>query len=44
MKIVIFIESSENKIHSVSMESLVAAQKLKNDTNGELHAIILIQI
>ena len=40
MKIVIFIESSENKIHSVSMESLVAAQKLKNDTNGELHAII----
>ena len=40
MKIIIFIESSENKIHPVSLESLVGAQKLKNDTNGELHAII----
>ena len=41
MKIVTFIESSENKIHPVSLESLAAAQKLKNDSNGELHIIIL---
>ena len=39
MKIAIFIESAENKIHPVSLESLVAAQTLKNDTNGELHGI-----
>ena len=40
MKIFTFIESSNNKINPVSLEALVAAQQLKKDTNGEVHAII----
>ena len=32
MKIIIFIESSNNTIHPVSLETIVAAQKLKSDT------------
>ena len=39
MKIITYIESSSNNIHPVSLESLVAAQKLKKETNGEIHAI-----
>ena len=39
MKIIIYIESSSNNIHPVSLESLVAAQQLKKETNGEIHAI-----
>ena len=33
MKIILFIESSNNTIHPVSLETIVAAQKLKSDTN-----------
>jgi len=40
MKIITFIESSNNKIHPVSLEGLVAAQKLKNESGGEVHGII----
>ena len=40
MKIIIFIESSNENIHPVSLEAVVAAQKLKGDTNGEIHAIL----
>ena len=40
MIITAFIESSNNKIHPVSLESLVVGQKLKKDTRGQLHAII----
>ena len=39
MKIIVFIESTNNKIHPVSLESLVAGQKIKNDTQGEIHAV-----
>ncbi len=35
MKILVHIESSNNKIHPVSLESLVAAQKLKQLNNAE---------
>ena len=37
MKIIVFIESSNDKIHSVSLEALVAAQKLKRDNDTEVH-------
>ena len=40
MKIITFLESSNNKIHPVSLEALVAAQKLKNESGGTVHAII----
>ena len=36
MKIIVLIESSNNKIHPVSLEALAAAQKLANDTNSEV--------
>ena len=39
MKIIVFIESSNNKIHPVSLEALVAAQKLKDDNNSEIHVV-----
>ena len=39
MKIIVFIESSNNKIHSVSLEALVAAQKLKCNSDTEVHII-----
>ena len=39
MKIIVFIESSNNKIHPVSLEALVAAQKLKHDNSSEIHTI-----
>ena len=40
MIITTFIESSNNKIHPVSLESLVVGQKLKKDTGGQLHAVV----
>ena len=40
MKINVFIETNNNSEHPVSMEALVAAQKLKELTNGEVHAIV----
>ena len=43
MKIITFIESTTEKIHPVSLESLVASQKLKNDSNGEIHCVIFNQ-
>ena len=39
MKIIVFIESSNDKIHLVSLEALVAAQKLKSDSDSEVHII-----
>ena len=40
MKILIYIESTNNKIHPVSLESIVAAQKLKQLNNAEIFAVI----
>ena len=40
MKIVAFIQSSDNQINSMSLESLAAAQKMKKMCNGELHLVI----
>ena len=39
MKILIYIQSSENKINPISLESLVAAQKLKKEKGAEIHAV-----
>ena len=39
MKIIVFIESSNERIHPVSLETLVAAQKLAKDSNGEVYAL-----
>ena len=43
MKILIYIESTNNKIHPVSLESIVAAQKLKQLNNAEIFAVIFNQ-
>ncbi len=40
MKILVYIESTNNKIHPVSLESLVAAQKISQSNNAEIYAII----
>lgn len=40
MKILIYIESTNNKIHPVSLESLVAAQKLSKSNHAEIYAVI----
>ena len=40
MKIVVFIQSSDNKINDMSLESLAASQKMCNESNGELHAVV----
>ena len=39
MKIIVFIESSNNKVHPVSLETLVAAKKLAQDNNSEVYAV-----
>ena len=39
MKIIVLIESSNNKIHPVSLEALAAAQKLASDTNSEVYSL-----
>ncbi len=40
MKIAVYIQTNDNKISPMSLESLVAAQKIKKETNGQLHAVI----
>jgi electron transfer flavoprotein alpha subunit len=40
MKILVYIESANNKIHPVSMESLVAAQQIKKVNNAEIYGVI----
>ena len=40
MKILVFIQDIDNKINSISLEALVPAQKIKNETNGEVHAVL----
>ena len=40
MKIVTFIQSSNNKINDMSLESLVACQQMSKQSNGELHIVI----
>jgi len=39
MKILIYIQSGEGKINPISMESLVAAQQLKNEKSAQVHAV-----
>ena len=39
MKILVYIESANNKIHPVSLESLVAAQKISELNGAEVHAV-----
>ena len=39
MKILVHIESANNNIHPVSLESLVAAQKLKHLNDAEIYAV-----
>jgi len=39
MKILIYIQSSDNKINPISLESLVAAQKLKKEKEAEIYAV-----
>ena len=38
MKIIVYIQSSEGKINPISLESLVAAQKLKENKGAEIYA------
>ena len=40
MNILVYIESSNSKIHPVSLESLAAAQKLKKSNNAMVYAVI----
>ena len=40
MKTLVFIQTENNKINNISLESLVAAQKIKDSSNGEVHAVI----
>jgi len=40
MKILTFIQTNDGKINNNSLESLVAAQKIAQEKNGELHAIV----
>ena len=40
MKIVVFIQSADDEINPMSIESLVASQQMCKQTNGELHAVI----
>tara|TARA_B100000674_G_scaffold341397_1_gene285450 strand:+ start:484 stop:1446 length:963 start_codon:yes stop_codon:yes gene_type:complete len=39
MKILIYIQSAEGKINPISLESLVAAQKLKEEKSAEIYAV-----
>jgi len=39
MKIIVFIESANDKIHPVSLETLVAAQALAQKNNAEVYAL-----
>ena len=40
MKTIVFIQTENNKINNISLESLVAAQQIKDAANGEVHAVI----
>ena len=40
MNILVYIESSNSKIHPVSLESLAAAQELKRSNNAKVYAVI----
>ena len=40
MKIAVYLQINDDRISPMSLESLVAAQKIKKETNGELYAII----
>ena len=40
MNILVYIESSNSKIHPVSLESLAAAQELKQSNNAKVYAVI----
>ena len=39
MKILIYIQSTDNKINPISLETLVAAQKLKESKGASIHAV-----
>ena len=39
MKILVYIQSGEGKINPISLESLVAAQQLKNEKSAQVHAV-----
>ena len=39
MKILVYIQSTEDKINSISLESLVVAQNLKQKKNAEIYAV-----
>jgi len=40
MKILIFIQNIDDKINSISLESLIPAQEIKQESNGEIHVVI----
>ena len=40
MKILIFIQNIDDKINSISLESLIPAQEIKKESNGEIHAVV----
>ncbi len=39
MKILIYIQSSEDKINPISLEALAGAQQLKKQKNAEIYAV-----
>ena len=39
MKILIYIQSAEDKINPISLEALAAAQQLKQGRNAEVYAV-----
>ena len=39
MKILVYIQSGEGKMNPISLESLVAAQQLKNEKSAQVHAV-----
>ena len=41
MKILIMLEDNNGKIHRMGLESIVAAQKMASELNGELGAVVM---
>ena len=41
MKILIMLEDNNGKIHRMGLESIVAAQKMASELNGELVAVVM---
>ena len=39
MKVIVYIQSTEKKINPISLESLVAAQKLRENKAAEVYAV-----